>query len=78
MSTNKNDYYHLGLTFDYVLQSRVINGINLLTPPMRPSLCKLYLVKFEVPVVRVLLVAAAFSLIISIIENEYAEALMNH
>ena len=49
------------------------NGINLLTPPKRPSLWKLYLEKFEDPVVRVLLVAAAFSLIISIIENEYAE-----
>lgn len=33
MSTNKNDYYHLGLTDDEVLQSREKNGINLLTPP---------------------------------------------
>ena len=75
MSTNKNDYYHLGLTDDEVLQSREKNGINLLTPPKRPSLWKLYLEKFEDPVVRVLLVAAAFSLIISIIENEYAETI---
>ena len=36
MSTNKNDYYHLGLTDDEVLQSREKNGINLLTPPKRP------------------------------------------
>jgi len=42
MSTNKNDYYHLGLTDDEVLQSREKNGINLLTPPKRPSLWKLY------------------------------------
>ena len=55
MSTNKNDYYHLGLTDDEVLQSREKNGINLLTPPKRPSLWKLYLEKFEDPVVRVLL-----------------------
>jgi Ca2+-transporting ATPase len=75
MSTNKNDYYHLGLTDDEVLQSREKNGINLLTPPKRPSLWKLYLEKFEDPVVRVLLVAAVFSLIISIIENEYAETI---
>ena len=75
MSTNKNDYYHLGLTDNEVLQSREKNGINLLTPPKRPSLWKLYLEKFEDPVVRVLLVAAAFSLIISIIENEYAETI---
>ena len=58
MSTNKNDYYHLGLTDDEVLQSREKNGINLLTPPKRPSLWKLYLEKFEDPVVRVLLVAS--------------------
>ena len=75
MSTNKNDFYHIGLTDDEVLQSREKNGINLLTPPKRPSLWKLYLEKFEDPVVRVLLVAAAFSLIISIIENEYAETI---
>ena len=75
MSTNKNDFYHIGLTDDEVLQSREKNGINLLTPPKRPSLWKLYLEKFEDPVVRVLLVAAVFSLIISIIENEYAETI---
>jgi len=75
MSTNKDDYNHLGLTDSEVLQSREKNGINLLTPPKRPSLWKLYLEKFEDPVVRVLLVAAVFSLIISIIENEYAETI---
>ena len=36
---------------------------------------KLYLEKFQDPVIRVLLVAAVFSLIISIIENEYAETI---
>ena len=36
---------------------------------------KLYLEKFEDPVVRVLLIAAVFSLIISVIENEYAETI---
>ena len=75
MSTNKDDIYHIGLTDNEVLQSREKNGANLLTPPKRPSLWKLYLEKFEDPVVRVLLVAAAFSLIISIIENEYAETI---
>lgn len=75
MSTNKNDIYHIGLTDNEVLQSREKNGANLLTPPKRPSLWRLYLEKFEDPVVRVLLVAAVFSLIISIIENEYAETI---
>lgn len=75
MTAKNNDYYHLGLTDSEVLQSREKNGVNLLTPPKRPSLWKLYLEKFEDPVVRVLLVAAVFSLIISIIENEYAETI---
>ena len=75
MTAKNDDYYHLGLTDSEFLQSREKNGVNLLTPPKRPSLWKLYLEKFEDPVVRVLLVAAVFSLIISIIENEYAETI---
>ena len=75
MTAKKEDSFHLGLTDNEVLQSREKNGVNLLTPPKRPSLWKLYLEKFEDPVVRVLLVAACFSLIISIIENEYAETI---
>lgn len=75
MTAKNDDYYHLGLTDREVLESREKNGVNLLTPPKRPSLWKLYLEKFEDPVVRVLLVAAVFSLIISIIENEYAETI---
>ena len=46
-----------------------------MTPPRRPSMWKLYLEKFNDPVVRVLLVAACFSLVISIKENEYAETI---
>ena len=73
MTATKDDFYHVGLTDDEVRRSRAEHGVNLLTPPKRPSLWKLYLEKFEDPVVRVLLVAAFFSLIISIVENEYAE-----
>lgn len=73
MTAKNDDYFHLGLTDQEVLQSREKYGANLLTPPKRPSLLKLYLEKFEDPVVRVLLIAAVFSLIISVIENEYAE-----
>ena len=69
------DYHHMGLTDEEVLKSRAQHGDNLLTPPKRPSLLKLYLEKFEDPVVRVLLVAALLSLVISIIENEYAETI---
>ena len=75
MTATKDDLYHVGLTDDEVRKSRTEHGVNLLTPPKRPSLWKLYLEKFEDPVVRVLLVAAFFSLIISIVENEYAETI---
>lgn len=70
-----NDGNHLGLDDKQVLDSRQKYGENLLTPPKRPSLWKLYFEKFEDPVVRVLLVAAVFSLLISFIEDEYAETL---
>lgn len=75
MIATKDDYSHIGLTDEQVLKSRIEHGVNLLTPPKRPSLWKLYLEKFEDPVVRVLLVAALFSLLISIVENEYAETI---
>ena len=75
MTAMKDDFYHGGLTDDEVRKNREKYGVNLLTPPKRPSLWKLYLEKFEDPVVRVLLVAALLSLIISIVENEYAETI---
>ncbi len=71
----KKEHPYVGLTDAEVLESRARHGVNLLTPPKRPSLWKLYLEKFEDPVVRVLLVAALLSLIISIVENEYAETI---
>ena len=64
-----------GLTDKQVLESREKYGTNLLTPPKRPSLWKLYLEKFNDPVIRILLVAALFSFVISVIEGEYAETI---
>ncbi len=64
-----------GLTNDEVLKSREKYGYNLLTPPKRPSMWILYLEKFKDPVIQVLLIAALFSLVISIIEHEYAETI---
>ena len=64
-----------GLSDQEVIESRNKNGINLLTPPKRPSMWKLYWEKFQDPVIRILLVAAVFSLAISIFENEYAETI---
>ena len=75
MSQNMHDSHFKGLTDQEVLQNRQKYGVNLLTPPKRPSIWRLYLEKFQDPVIKILLVAAVFSLIISIIENEYAETI---
>ena len=64
-----------GLSDKQVQESRETYGWNLLTPPKRPSMWKLYLEKFNDPVIRILLVAAFFSFVISVIEGEYAETI---
>lgn len=71
----ETDLYLHGLTDAEVQESRKQHGVNLLTPPVRPSMWKLYLEKFQDPVIQILLVAACLSLVISIIENEYAETI---
>ena len=47
MSHNTQDSRFKGLTDQEVLQSRQKYGVNLLTPPKRPSIWKLYLEKFQ-------------------------------
>lgn len=64
-----------GLTQEEVRCRREAYGANLLTPPRRPSMWRLYLEKFDDPVVQILLVAALLSLVISVVENEYAETI---
>ncbi len=64
-----------GLTEKEVQESRERYGLNVLTPPKRPSMWKLYLEKFKDPVIRILLVAAFLSLCISFVEGEFAETI---
>ena len=70
-----------GLTDKQVIESRNKYGENILTPPKRPPLWKLFLEKFDDPIIRVLLIAAFLSLGIAIIHNissgiaEYAETI---
>ena len=75
MANTKLENVQNGLTDKQVQENRETYGWNLLTPPKRPSMWKLYLEKFNDPVIRILLVAAFFSLVISIIEGEYAETI---
>ena len=71
--TNKKHY--TGLTDEEVIESRRIHGANLITPPKRDSLWKLYLEKFNDPVIRILLIAAFLSLGISFMHHEFAETI---
>ncbi len=64
-----------GLTQEQVIESRKKYGQNVLTPPKKESVWRLFLEKFNDPIIRVLLVAAVLSLVISVIENEYAETI---
>ncbi len=64
-----------GLTDAQVLESRQKYGENLLSPPKREPLWKLFLEKFQDPIIRILLIAAFLSLGISFVHNEYAETI---
>ena len=66
---------YTGLSDAEVRQNREKWGANMLTPPARTPLWKLFLEKFRDPIIRILLVAATLSLVISIIHNEYAETI---
>lgn len=58
-----------GLNEAQVLESREQHGANILTPPKKESLWKLFLEKFEDPIVRILIIAAFLSLGIAIFEH---------
>ena len=64
-----------GLSSAEVERSRAEYGENILTPPARTSLWKLYLEKYKDPIIQILLVAAVFSLVIATIEDNYIETL---
>ena len=54
-----------GLTAEQVVKSRAEHGENVLTPPQKTSLWKLYLEKFEDPIIRILIIAWLLSMVIS-------------
>ena len=64
-----------GLSAQQVEESRRVHGRNLLTPPERPSLLRLYLEKYRDPIIQILLVAAAISLLLAFVENDYVETI---
>lgn len=73
MDIDKNK--RIGLADEQVKQSREQHGKNVLTPPQRTSLWKLYLDKYRDPIIQILLVAAFVSLILAFIEKNFMETI---
>lgn len=72
MKTNR---HFQGLNDTQVSQSRKTHGTNILTPPKKVSPWKLFIEKFEDPVIRMLLFIALISLGVSYVENDYTESI---
>lgn len=72
LSENKNPE---GLNNSQVTASRNQHGENVLTPPRRTSFWKLYLDKYRDPIIQILLVAAAISLLLAFVENDFIETI---
>lgn len=71
----KNQIKRNGLTEDEVVKSRKLHGLNLITPPPETPWWKLYLEKFQDPIIVILLVATAISLVFGIIHGDFTESI---
>ncbi len=75
MEQKQEDITTLGLTTEQAERSRETHGANILTPPARPSVWKLYLEKFNDPIIRILLLAAVLSLGLGFMHGEFIETI---
>ena len=66
MEKEKFTSYKEGLTAEQVEKSRLEHGDNVLTPPQKEPLWKLYLEKFQDPIIRILLVTLLLSIGVSL------------
>ena len=71
----KSDKIYQGLTEAEVLKSREKYGRNLITPPEDTPWWKLYLEKFQDPIILILLVATGISLIFGFIHGDFTESI---
>ena len=74
-NTEENHFNPQGLSDAEVQQQRKSCGWNVLTPPHKVSLWKLYLDKYRDPIIKILLVAAAISLVLAFVENDFVETI---
>ena len=64
-----------GLTPEEVQESRRLHGENVLTPPPRQPMWRLYIEKYQDPMVRILLVAALVSLVLAFVKDDFMETI---
>jgi P-type Ca2+ transporter type 2C len=78
LTNNQSNQTHLpfeGLRSEQIKINRQKYGANVLTPPEREPWWQLFLEKFEDPVIRILIIAAAIAIIVGSFEGEYAEGI---
>ena len=75
MDKEKEKNLSYGLNDQQVEQSLREHGENLLTPPKRTSLLRLYLEKYNDPIIRILLVAAVASLALAFFHKDFIETI---
>ena len=63
---DRDEHQRVGLTSEQVEQSRREHGSNTLTPPAKEPLWKLFLEKFQDPIIRILLIALVLSVGVSL------------
>ena len=64
-----------GLSADEVTLSREEHGSNVLPPSARDPWCKLYLEKFNDPVIRILIIAAVIATLAGAYHGDYIEGI---
>ena len=64
---------HHGLTDQEVAESRKRHGANILTPPERDPWWRLFLQKFNDPIIRILMIAAVIAIAVGAVEGDYLE-----
>lgn len=69
------DNKYTGLSSAQAEESRRLHGSNILTPPERTPLWRLFLQKFSDPIIRILLIAALLSFLMSIKTGEAIETI---
>jgi len=75
LKNTSENFYIQGLNDAQVAESRKTHGQNVLTPPKRTSLWMLYLEKYRDPIIQILLVAAAISLVLAFLNKDFVETI---